>query len=104
AAEALGPVRPDAVVVAADAARGDEDDGGAQLEAADAVAVRRDPALCGIISEASAADADDGAPFDDQLVDPVAVGVGHQATVPGFLHAAREGGEDRKSTRLNSSH
>ena len=93
-AEALGPVGAHEVVVAADAAGGDEDDRRAQLEAADAVAVGRDAPLGTVVREPGSADADDGTPFDDDLVDAVAVGVGDQAALLGLGDPSGERGDD----------
>lgn len=92
--ETLGPVAADQVVVGADAAAGDDDGLGAQLEVADALAAGGDTARGVVGREDRAAYATGGAALDDQLVDAVTVVEGEQPVPRGLLGVPDERFDD----------
>ncbi len=77
-------------MVAADAAAGDGDRWGPQLEVADDLPVAGGPAQCRVVRENRTAYPDDGAAFDDQLVDAVPVKDGDQAGIDALLDTPDE--------------
>src|SRR6201746_792524 len=89
-AEALGPVLPDQIVIAADAARGNDHGLGAQREVAAPLARRPLAALDGVGLENRAADAFDGAVGDNKRIDAVAELEDDLAALVGFARATFE--------------
>ena len=89
-AETLRPVLPDQIVIAADAAGGDDHGLGAQREIADDLARRTLAALDIVGFEDRAADAFDGAVGHDQRIDAVAELEDDLAALVGLARAAFE--------------